>query len=204
MRDIRASVEVRALIGAEKLRELHGDAFAQYECCHCGSSGRTTEPTSIVVLGYRVFRVAKLAHAAISRLANHLPDLGVQQCTSHLTDLPPGRRLRISRFRAQAQVAAMPEDSYPVRWVGQQAVVTLPDHLDVSNAGQIEQELLWVISRGATALIVDMTATVSCDHAGADVVVPLTSMPSSPAHNCSWWSPPRPSSGCWPSTASIA
>jgi hypothetical protein len=64
MRDIRASVEVRAFIGAEKLHELHGDAFAQYECWQCGSSGRTTEPTSIVVLGYRVFRVAKLAHAA--------------------------------------------------------------------------------------------------------------------------------------------
>jgi hypothetical protein len=64
MRDIRASVEVRAFIGAEKLRELHGDASAQYECWQCGNSGRTTEPTSIVVLGYRVFRVAKLAHAA--------------------------------------------------------------------------------------------------------------------------------------------
>jgi hypothetical protein len=64
MRDIRASVEVRAFIGAEKLRELHGDAWAQYECWQCGNSGRTTEPTSIVVLGYRVFRVAKLTHAA--------------------------------------------------------------------------------------------------------------------------------------------
>ena len=64
MRDIRASVEVRAFIGAEKLHELHGDAFDQYECWQCGSSGQTTEPTSIVVLGYRIFRVAKLAHAA--------------------------------------------------------------------------------------------------------------------------------------------
>jgi len=64
MRDIRASVEVRALIGAEKLHELHGDNFLRYECWQCGSSGWTTEPTSIVVLGYRVFRVAKLAHAA--------------------------------------------------------------------------------------------------------------------------------------------
>jgi uncharacterized C2H2 Zn-finger protein len=32
VRDIEASVEVRALIGAEKLRELHGDAFVRYEC----------------------------------------------------------------------------------------------------------------------------------------------------------------------------
>ena len=63
MRDIRASMEVLAFIGAGKLRELHGDTYAQYECCQCGSKGQTTEPTSIVVFGYRVFRVVKLAHA---------------------------------------------------------------------------------------------------------------------------------------------
>ena len=63
MRDIRASVEVRAFVGAGKLRELHGDAFAQYEWWQCGNSGRTTEPTSIVVLGYRVFRAVRLTHA---------------------------------------------------------------------------------------------------------------------------------------------
>jgi hypothetical protein len=43
MRDIRASVEVRALIGAEKLRELHGKAFAQYEYWQCGGEARTTK-----------------------------------------------------------------------------------------------------------------------------------------------------------------
>ena len=64
MRDIRASVEVRALIGAEKLCELHEDAFARYECWQCGGEGRTTEPTSVIVLAYRVFRVVRLAHAA--------------------------------------------------------------------------------------------------------------------------------------------
>ena len=63
MRDIRASVEVRAPIGADKLRELHGDAFVRYECWQCGRTGRTTVPTSVIVLGYRVFRVVKLAHA---------------------------------------------------------------------------------------------------------------------------------------------
>jgi anti-sigma B factor antagonist len=62
------------------------------------------------------------------------------------------------------------EDVYPVRWAGQQAVVTLPEHIDVSNAGQIREELLSVINRGATALVADMTATISCDHAGADAV----------------------------------
>jgi hypothetical protein len=64
MRDIRASVEVRALIGADSLRELHSKAFARYECWQCGREGRTTEPTSVIVLACRAFRVVKLAHAA--------------------------------------------------------------------------------------------------------------------------------------------
>jgi len=63
VRDIAASVEVRALLGADKLNELHGDAFARYECWRCGRAGRTTEPTSTIVLAYRVFRVVRLAHA---------------------------------------------------------------------------------------------------------------------------------------------
>jgi anti-sigma B factor antagonist len=58
-----------------------------------------------------------------------------------------------------------------VRWAGRQAVVAFPEHMDVANAGQIQQGLLSVIDRGATALIADMTATISCDHAGADAVV---------------------------------
>jgi anti-anti-sigma factor len=65
----------------------------------------------------------------------------------------------------------MLKDPYPVRWAGPQAVVALPEHIDVSSAGQICEELLSVINRGATALIVDMTATISCDHAGAEAVV---------------------------------
>ena len=40
-----------------------------------------------------------------------------------------------------------------------------------SNAGQIREELLTVINRGAATLIADMTATLLCDHAGADAVV---------------------------------
>ena len=67
-------------------------------------------------------------------------------------------------------MAMTPEDIYPVRWTGRQALVALPEDIDVSNAGQIREELLSVINQGAEALIVDMTATVSCDHAGADAV----------------------------------
>jgi anti-anti-sigma factor len=64
----------------------------------------------------------------------------------------------------------MSRDSSPVRWPGQQAVVTLPAHIDVANAGQIREQLLSVINRGATELVADMTVTASCDHAGADAV----------------------------------
>jgi len=63
-----------------------------------------------------------------------------------------------------------PEDIYPLRWAGRQALVALPEDIDVSNAGQIREELLSVINQGAEALIVDMTATISCDRAGADAV----------------------------------
>lgn len=65
----------------------------------------------------------------------------------------------------------MSRDSYPVRWAGWQAIMTLPERIEVSNAGQIREEPLLVINRGATELIADVTATVSCDHAGADAVV---------------------------------
>jgi anti-sigma B factor antagonist len=58
-----------------------------------------------------------------------------------------------------------------VRWAGRRAVVALPAHMGVSNAGQIGEELLSVINSGATALIADMTATIWCDHAGAGAVV---------------------------------
>jgi anti-anti-sigma factor len=55
--------------------------------------------------------------------------------------------------------------------MGRQATVTLPEQIDVSNASHVRDELLIVINRGATVLIADMTATISCDHAGADAVV---------------------------------
>ena len=49
--------------------------------------------------------------------------------------------------------------------------MALPGHMDASDAGQIREELLPVINGGATALIADMTATIWCDHAGADAMV---------------------------------
>ena len=61
-------------------------------------------------------------------------------------------------------------EAFPVEWTGQQAVVTLPEHVDVASAGQVRELLLSVINRGAVVLIVDMTATQSCDHAGVDAM----------------------------------
>ena len=77
----------------------------------------------------------------------------------------------VPQFLTHAQVAVVINDTYPVRWMGRQAVVALPEHIDVSNASQIREELLWVINRGAVALIADMTGTLSCDHSGADAVM---------------------------------
>jgi hypothetical protein len=58
-----------------------------------------------------------------------------------------------------------------LRWAGRRAVVALPAHMDVPDAGQIGEELLSVISGGVRVLIADMTATVWCDHADAGAVV---------------------------------
>jgi hypothetical protein len=78
----------------------------------------------------------------------------------------------------QAPVTTAPDDSYPVQWQGRQAVVTLPDYIDASNASQIGEELHSLINGGATELIAEMTATVSCDHSGADA--PVTPKPGGP------------------------
>ena len=57
-----------------------------------------------------------------------------------------------------------------MQWTGQQAVVTLPQHIDISNASQIREQLLWIINRGAAVLIADLTGTLSCDYSGADAL----------------------------------
>jgi anti-anti-sigma factor len=64
------------------------------------------------------------------------------------------------------------KDCCPVRWLdhGRQAIAVLPEHVDLSTAGPIREQLLALINRGAETLIADMTATISCDHAGADTL----------------------------------
>jgi anti-anti-sigma regulatory factor len=61
----------------------------------------------------------------------------------------------------------MADGAFPVLWTGRQAVVVLPEHIDHSNADQVQEQLRWIINRGATVLIADLTGTVSCDYSGA-------------------------------------
>lgn len=67
------------------------------------------------------------------------------------------------------QVDAMP-DGYPVQWTGRLAILAFPRHVSDCNAGQIREQLLWVINRGVAELIIDMTGTASCHHEGAAAV----------------------------------
>ncbi len=89
----------------------------------------------------------------------------------HSSDTPAGQAVIAAvAMPHPCPATAMDKDGYPVRWTGRQAIVTLPHHMDESNAGQIREELLLVVNRGATELIADLTQTDSCDHMGADAV----------------------------------
>ena len=57
-----------------------------------------------------------------------------------------------------------------MRWINRQAVMTLPEHIDRSNADRVREQLLLVINRGAVALIADLAATLSCDYSGTDAL----------------------------------
>ena len=78
--------------------------------------------------------------------------------------------IAVRRLAVDTLVVVMPEYTCPVQWTGRQAVVTLPAHIDGSNAGLIREQLLWIINRGAAELIVDLTETLSCDYSGADAM----------------------------------
>jgi anti-sigma B factor antagonist len=62
-------------------------------------------------------------------------------------------------------------ESYPVLWIGQVAVVTLPAEIDVTNADMIREELLSVMNQGAVLLVADMSKTNFCDSAGVSALV---------------------------------
>jgi anti-sigma B factor antagonist len=63
------------------------------------------------------------------------------------------------------------QERYPVLWIGQVAVVTLPEEIDVTIADSIRDELLAILDRGATLLIADLSKTEFCDSAGVSALV---------------------------------
>ncbi len=65
----------------------------------------------------------------------------------------------------------MSQERYPVLWIGQVAVVTLPAEIDVTIADAVQAELLAVLNQGATLLIADLSKTEFCDSAGVSALV---------------------------------
>jgi anti-sigma B factor antagonist len=63
------------------------------------------------------------------------------------------------------------QEHYPVLWIGQVAVVTLPAEIDVTNADAVQDNLLSVLNQGAALLIADMSTTDFCDSAGVSALV---------------------------------
>src|ERR1700757_2559922 len=68
------------------------------------------------------------------------------------------------------QAAVMGGGKEPVAWTGGPAVVAFPEHVDMSNAAEIREQLMGVFDRGAAVVIADMSATAWCDYAGVDAV----------------------------------
>jgi anti-sigma B factor antagonist len=60
---------------------------------------------------------------------------------------------------------------YPVLWIGQVAVVTLPAEIDVTIADTVRDELLAILGQGAVLLIADLSKTKFCDSAGVSSLV---------------------------------
>ena len=65
----------------------------------------------------------------------------------------------------------MPQERFPVSWLGEAAVITLPEEIDISNSEQVREELLSLLNRGPAVLIVDMADTTFCDSAGVNALV---------------------------------
>src|ERR1700733_7514639 len=54
----------------------------------------------------------------------------------------------------------------PVRWLNRHALVTLPERVEEFNARPVREQLLSIVDSDVLVLIIDMTATTFCDHAG--------------------------------------
>ena len=65
----------------------------------------------------------------------------------------------------------MSREHYPVLWIGQAAVVTMPAEIDVTNAAMVMEDLLAVLNQGAVLLVADLSKTTFCDSAGVRALV---------------------------------
>ena len=65
----------------------------------------------------------------------------------------------------------MTAEGVQVRWMGEQAVVTMPAEIDAVNAVAVRQAVLAEASHGAAVLIIDMSTTTFCDSAGVQVII---------------------------------
>jgi anti-sigma B factor antagonist len=63
------------------------------------------------------------------------------------------------------------QEHYPVLWIGQVAVVTLPEEIDVNNADMVREDLLSTLDHGAVLLVADLSKTTFCDSAGVSALV---------------------------------
>jgi anti-sigma B factor antagonist len=65
----------------------------------------------------------------------------------------------------------MTAEEVQVRWIGEQAVVTMPAEIDAVNAGAVRQAIFAEANHDAAVLIIDMSATTFCDSAGVHVII---------------------------------
>jgi anti-anti-sigma factor len=65
----------------------------------------------------------------------------------------------------------VPQEHFPVLWLGRTAVISLPVEIDITNAGAVREDLLSVLNREPATLIVDMSGTTFCDSAGVNALV---------------------------------
>jgi anti-anti-sigma regulatory factor len=57
-----------------------------------------------------------------------------------------------------------------VRWLDRHALATMPERIDQPGAAAMGEQLLTIVDGDVLVLILDMTATAECDHAGGDML----------------------------------
>jgi anti-sigma B factor antagonist len=63
------------------------------------------------------------------------------------------------------------DESFPLKWSGEMAVVSASGEIDITNAEPFRDVLLSALNAGAAGLVVDMTSTTFLDSAGVTALV---------------------------------